>query len=221
MFQKNRLPACDHVVHVSHPAWVLVAYAPQKNDADYVRVACHEHEGGKAIMTFFSPLDAMIEAAYLANPPTEFFQHIFFDHFDPRIFANDHQGDIRLMLNIGYAASDHRIVVRKDKLVPIAEILTLKPDISRLPIALEIEDSTYKNYLDTRKRAGLFACEETLAMMVKQPWKDDALHKEVAWAIASIPEQVTYSDGLDINQVAMYDPEYKQWHFVSLDNEET
>jgi hypothetical protein len=54
---------------------------------------------------------------------------------------------------------------------------------------------------------------ETLESSMK--WGDPRLDQEVSLAMQNVPATCEAS-GADINQVAVYDLEAKQWHFVAL-----
>jgi hypothetical protein len=63
------------------------------------------------------------------------------------------------------------------------------------------------------EKAGLFAYAETLGSCMK--WDDQRPDQEVSLAVQNVPATCEAS-GADINQVAVYDLEAKQWHFVAL-----
>jgi hypothetical protein len=45
------------------------------------------------------------------------------------------------------------------------------------------------------------------------------LDQELAQVIASLPETVTHTDDLHINQIAVYDPEFRKWNFAAREEE--
>ncbi|HET6555447.1 MAG TPA: hypothetical protein VFG49_18105 [Dyella sp.] len=74
----------------------------------------------------------------------------------------------------------------------------------------EIDEVTFAEFSKLRERAGLFAWQETNAEILN--WTDTRLHG----AVARLVETVEFAPGdiPDCNQIAMFDPEFGQWHFV-------
>ncbi|WP_224080073.1 hypothetical protein [Cupriavidus laharis] len=64
-----------------------------------------------------------------------------------------------------------------------------------------------------RESAGLFAHEECHSRVLALDERQRMQH--VAWAVDSMPGTVPV--GCDINQMAMYDFEAAQWHFVPIE----
>lgn len=218
MIKINHAQKCDHIVHTSRPFWLAIAYAPTRGAPNNANVLCRNIDNGeKAMCAFFSRLDAMIEGVYASKLPTKIYRRIYVDNFDPRNFAADN-GAMKFLFFTGYAASEQRLVIRKNAPILITSEQTIHTDFHNLPFDLTVDEAIYEDYLKMRRDAGLFAVEETLDVINRQ-WDEDCLNVELAQAIARIPDTVVYTEDLKINQVAMYDPEFKQWHFVSLDDE--
>lgn len=209
---------CHHIIHTSRPFWITAYYAPRQGAAAYVNALCRYLSGSdKAFCGFFSRLDAMIEGAYTSEPPARIYHNVYADNFDFRdAYAVD--GELRFLFLTGYAAANHRLIMRKGAPVPIAHQQTIVADFSRLPFALSVDEEIYAAYLKVRADAGLFAFADTLEVINRQ-WDQQRLDKELAQAIASLPETVVHTDDLNIDQVALYDPEFRQWNFAALDDE--
>ena len=159
----------------------------------------------------------MIEGAYASAPPTRIYHNVHANDFDFRdAYALD--GELRVLFLTGYAAANHRLVMRKGAPVMIAHQQTVAADFSRLPFELTVDEKIYDSYLKVRADAGLCAFADTLDVINRQ-WDQHRLDQELAQAIASLPETVTHTDDLHINQIAVYDPEFRQWNFAAREEE--
>lgn len=218
MLNSDSGPACRHIVHTSLPFWITASYAPRPGAAGYARALCrYLSSREKAFCGFFSRLDAMIEGAYSSTPPAKIYHNVYANNFDFRdAYAAD--GELRFLFQTGYAASNHRLIMRKGAPVPIVHEQTIAADFSRLPFELTVDQEIYDAYLKLRADAGLFAFADTLEVINRQ-WDQDRLNKELAQAIASLPETIMHTDDLNIDQVALYDPEFRQWHFAAMEDE--
>lgn len=210
--------SCHHIVHTSRPFWITASYAPKPGAAGYANALCRYLSGSeKAFCGFFSRLDAMIEGAYSSNPPAKIYHNVHANNFDFRdAYAVD--GELRFLFLAGYTAADHRLVIRKGVPMPIAHPQTIAADFSRLPFELTVDEEIYDDYLKLRADVGLSAFADTLEVINRQ-WDQDRLNKELAQAIASLPETVVHTDDLNIDQIALYDPEFRQWHFAAMEDE--
>ncbi|PFH09733.1 hypothetical protein BCF11_2135 [Collimonas sp. PA-H2] len=210
--------SCRHIIHTSRPFWITASYAPKPGAVGYANALCRYLSGTeKAFCGFFSRLDAMIEGAYSSAPPAKIYHNVYANNFDFRdAYAVD--GELHFLFLTGYAAANHRLIMRKGAPVPIAHQQTIAADFSHLPFELTVDEEIYDAYLKVRADAGLFAFADTLEVINRQ-WNQHHLDKELAQAITSLPETVAYTDDLNIDQVALYDPEFRQWNFAALEDE--
>jgi hypothetical protein len=210
--------SCHHIIHASPPFWLTASYAPRRGSPSHAEALCLYLSGNeKAFCGYFSRLDAMIEGAYASAPPARIYHNVHANDFDFRnAYAVD--GELRFLFLTGYAAANHRLVMRKGAPVLIALQQTVAADFSRLPFELTVDEKIYDSYLKVRADAGLFAFADTLDVINRQ-WDQHRLDKELAQAIASLPETVAHTDDLPINQIAIYDPEFRQWNFAAREDE--
>jgi len=87
------------------------------------------------------------------------------------------------------------------------------PPARRDAIDLEIDQQGIARYERLREHAGLFAHADAHCLL--DAWTEQQRHQAVALAIQRMPG--TVPAGAQINQVALYDPEAAQWHFVPIE----
>lgn len=76
-----------------------------------------------------------------------------------------------------------------------------------------IRDEKTRKKIDLfHEKAGLFAYSKTLASSMT--WDDHRFGQKVSLAMQNVPTTCKASSS-DVNQVAVYDLEAKQWHFVA------
>ncbi|MQR00970.1 hypothetical protein [Glaciimonas soli] len=213
--QPSKIPPCGHVLHPDHPFHVLVTYQPQQGQPDHVRVMCEAMEDGSVISAYLSPIHALIDAAFSAKPPTTFYKHVPIQLFNPQEFITDFNGQLRFLFHCGYTAYDGKIIVRKNGhlggfgSLQIEEIHANDINNIEFKIDKDIPAAMKRVY----EHAGLFAYNETIENSSR--WTEQECQKEVYAAVERIGE--TVDAGFQYNQIAIYDPEFRQWHFVPLE----
>jgi hypothetical protein len=213
---KNKVPrrSCGRVFHTNPDMFVLVTFAPKPGAADYVRVSCYPTPEGDAMLTYLSPFDAWIEAAYDSKPGKPC-RVIDASTFDPREMVSNHGGKLNVGLHLGWAASDGRLLAKPSgDLVGYMALQTLAvaaADMENIEFTLNARNRKQIDLFD--EKAGLFAYSKSQAESMK--WDEQRLDQEVALALQNVPARCEASSA-DINQIAVYDLEGKQWHFVAL-----
>ncbi|MFC7419493.1 hypothetical protein ACFQNF_06330 [Iodobacter arcticus] len=69
------------------------------------QVACEDCEEGRAMISFLSPMDAILEAAYNSKPPSQIYQVLPIEQFDPRELIEYNSEQLIIFYHYGYAAS--------------------------------------------------------------------------------------------------------------------
>ena len=213
--QPSKIPPCGHILHSDYVFHVLVSYEPRKGEPNHVGVMCEPLPEGDSIVAFLSPINAMIDAAYAAKPPTKFYQHIPIQTFDPREFINDYDGTLRFAFHCGYAAYEEKIAIRKNGglggMVLLQTEVIQKNDINS--IDFKVDGEILEAIKRTYGYAGLFAYQETFTHVGR--WTEQRCQQEVYAAIQTVG--TTVDPSVEFNQIAIYDPEFRQWHFVPLE----
>jgi hypothetical protein len=91
--------------------FALVTFATKPGAANHARVMCYPTPEGHAMLTYLSPFDAWIDAAY-ASKPGKPYRVIDASTFDPREMVSDLGGKLNVGLHIGWAASDGKLLAK-------------------------------------------------------------------------------------------------------------
>lgn len=214
MINKTPRRSCGRVFHTNPSMFVLVTFKPKPGADNHARVMCYPTPEGDAMLTYLSPFDAWIEAAY-ASKPGKLYRVIDASTFDPREMISDLGGRLNVGLHLGWAAFDGKLLAKPSgELVGYMALQTLAvapADMEDIEFTLNAEN---RKQIDLfHEKAGLFAYSESLAASMK--WGEHRLDQEVALAMQNAPATCDASSA-DINQIAVYDLEAKQWHFVAL-----
>ena len=80
-----------------------------------------------------------------------------------------------------------------------------------IDLKIRADDTAHHRY--TREQAGLYAYTETFDRVLALD--ERSRKQQVGRAIANMPERTTVH--AQVNQLAMYDPEAAQWHFIPFE----
>ncbi|WP_454725469.1 MULTISPECIES: hypothetical protein [Cupriavidus] len=209
---------CGHVLHTSPALFLLVNYAPRQGQPNWCNALCEcVEEGnagsGDALSVHISPFDALLDAAFTSGPGKPY--HVVrAASFDPRPLIRSSGGKLHLNLHCGWAASDGRVMVRRRG--ALASICLMQTeDIAetrRDAIDVAIGADSMARYERVREHAGLFAHADSHGLL--ETWTEQQRHQAVGLAIQRMPGTVPVD--AEVNQVALYDPEAAQWHFVPI-----
>lgn len=211
---------CGHVLHTAPDLYILVSYQPRKWEPDYVRASCEylDHTDpakGSGLSVYLSPFDAHIDAAMLSTTSGRQYHTIHAAEFDPRELIQDNGGKFHYFMHCGWGASDGKLVTRrKGCFVTLCGIETIDvPPEHSDAIDIKIDRKDLERYSRMRESAGLFAHAECHSRVRSLSERERMQH--VACAIDSVPGTVPVT--AEINQMAMYDFDASQWHFVPID----
>jgi hypothetical protein len=84
------------------------------------------------------------------------------------------------------------------------------------PPRFEVDEIMLAEYSRFRERAGLYAWQETANNVSVWP----ELHQQAIAEHAIDSIELTRADPTVRGQLALFDPEFQQWHFVPYTNEE-
>lgn len=219
MQQRKPPRACGHVLHTEPDLYVLISYQPRDGEPNYCRASCEYVDGdnparGDGLAVHLSLFDAYLNATFISKPG-ESFHPIHAVEFDPRELIRNNRGQFHTFLHCGWAAHDGQLVMRrKGNLASLYGLSTsaVAPEVMAA-IDLMIDKNDLAAYDRMREKAGLFAHAESHAAFLKLD--ERRRQQAVALAIQRIPGTVDVDQ--EINQMAIYDPEAAQWHFLPID----
>lgn len=191
--------------------YLAVHYEPRPDCKNWGNVLCERHPEGKAICVYLSPIDAMLEAIFSSRPGKRF-QVIPARKFDPREFINDHHGRLALDVHLGWIARDGKLIARqsgKPVACAVHHEMQVPPEREN-HVAFAFEADTVAIFERLYQNAGLVGYKETFARA--QRWPRARRDRIVSNSIRRVS---TFAPaGTEYNQVAVFDPEFEQWHFV-------
>jgi hypothetical protein len=188
------------------PAYVVI----HEGDDGDVRVAGEQTEQGRAVLCFLSPIDAMIEAAhYTSLGPSH--RVMVASEVDRRLFRDTDGRGLIAEIHLGWPSLNGRILLRQCGI--LGRCTRTMHHWSRDPVTFEVDPIALANFAQYRELAGLFAWRETHTNLLT--WSDMRLQKVVARATESMELlRARPSDYSKCAQIALFDPEFEQWHIV-------
>ena len=190
--------------------WTLPAYVLLLKDSggDWC-IDAAQTELGRAVTCFLSPFDAIIEAAHLAkNGPS--YRVMAASEIDKNLFCDPDEEGLIADIHVGWPACDGRILKRPSG--AFGRSCTVMHHWAAYPPRFEVDAVMLAEYSQYRELAGLYAWQEAAANILS--WSERRIDLLAERALASI--ELTHSEPKDCKQIeiALYDPEFEQWHFV-------
>ncbi|MRT32148.1 MULTISPECIES: hypothetical protein [Herbaspirillum] len=209
-------PARRPVVQAALPLFVLVRHGA--GSAWPQQVLCEpvtsgEAAGTDAMVLYFSPLEASIDALWQDLPP-ERYQVLPVSAFTPDDLLRRHHGRLPVCLHLAWGAQDGCLAVRAQGgpvRISSASVAQVSAMTDTIPLA--ISHAELAGYARLWEDAGLFAHSETHARLLALSPQER--HRHAERALMRIPGKAL--PGQQINQLALYDAESAQWHFIALD----
>ncbi|BEV16054.1 hypothetical protein HBDW_28420 [Herbaspirillum sp. DW155] len=203
-----------YTVMAALPLYVLVRQYP----AGAGQVLCEpvmfgQASGSQAMVTYLSPFEASLDALWLGLTPQDY-QVLPAAAFSPDELIARHHGYLPYCLHMAWGAHDGCLAVRAQG-GPVRLSSTKVARVSERidTITLDIGLADLECAARLWECAGLFARCETEARLLRL--SPSERHRHAARAIDRVP--ATAASGQEINQLALYDADAAQWHFISLD----
>jgi hypothetical protein len=162
---------------------------------------------GNAATCFLSPFDAIMEAAHLARNGQSY-RVMAASDVDKNIFRDPDEKGLIADKHIGWPACDGRILARPGG--AFSGNCTVMHHWAVYPPRFEVDDLMLAEFSRYRELAGLYAWQETVAVILC--WPEARRYMLGGRVLASI--ELTHGKPKDCSQIAMFDPEFEQWHFV-------
>ncbi|AQV94902.1 hypothetical protein BJN34_13530 [Cupriavidus necator] len=187
------------------PAYVLVF---EDRDGDPCAVSSTT-EQDRAITCFLSPFDAVIEAG-LRTALGQRCQLFHASLLDGNLFRDADGAGFIADIHLGWPARDGCLLQAARGAV--GRYAREMHHWAGEPEGFEVDAVTFAEFSKLHERAGLFAWQETNAEVLH--WTDARLRGAEKRAV----ETIAFAQGgiADCNQIALFDPEFGQWHFVPI-----
>jgi hypothetical protein len=164
-------------------------------------------EQGQAVVCFLSPFDAVFEAAH-AVTRGRFYHVLPASEVDWRVFRDADRLGFIADIHLGWPSIDGSILLRPSG--RLGRGCRLMHHWARDPLTFEVDPIILAEYSRIRELAGLFAWQETHREVLN--WDSQRLYQIAERALGSI--ELLPRDAMGCKQVALFDPEFEQWHFV-------
>jgi hypothetical protein len=187
------------------PAWALTFI----DEEGFECIGKERTEAGPTTTCYQSPLDASIEAVYLGKFYRPHRVNVACE-FDIGAFLDERGHSLVAAMHIGWPAHDGRLLLHPDG--RLGRTCRLMRQSLGVPPTFEIDGPTLDAYHCWRERAGLFAWAETVRDV--RAWPLTWLHHVATKAVAMIQTQRVSDHWKNATQLAIFDPEFGQWHFV-------
>jgi len=187
------------------PAFVLTYQ--DKNGA--ACVATEKSKSGRTIVCFASLVDALIEVARFSQLGQQFHIHPA-QLVQPSAFEDADGLGLIANVHLGWPVLDNKLMLR-----PRGALARCSREMHhhlQNPSTFEFDPIVLGEIARLHEQAGLFAWRETLDCV--RDWEIDDLARVVVQALTSI--EFIHGDPSQCHQVALFDPEAGQWHFVPI-----
>lgn len=165
-----------------------------------------------AVRCHLSPVDALIEVVQMMQIGMEC-QVVPAAVLDHSHFKDAHGSGYRADMHLGWPACNGKLMLRfTGRLATYSRALTSHQAAEPSPPRLQADEDSLAEFSRLRELAGLFAWPETISQVMQ--WDPERLTGVVRRALDTI--DIGHGDASQVNQIAMFDPEFEQWHFVAL-----
>lgn len=195
-----------------YPANALQTYIIVSEDkSGESRLRIDDTPRARVIRCFVSPLDAMIEAMCLARSG-ELFSVMNISAISRDALRSDLGNRLHACVHYAWLGRGGVIPLR-----PGSEPAACGELIKRWPrgrlIRFELDSGTLKELDRVYEQAGLFAWRDTVRDIAH--WDPDKLRDTARFALDTMPTGA--HTNADVDQYAVFDPGFRQWHFVPRD----
>jgi hypothetical protein len=167
---------------------------------------------GRAVICHLSFLHALIEVAYRSSQGMQYFVHEA-SSADPHVFVNAEGTGLIAQLRLAWPAKNRKVVLAQDGNTATCARLLRHRASAGLPAHFEVDDEAMGQIDRLHERAGLFAWRDTCREVTQ--WSFERQKRALECALDSME---TVDAGLaECQEVALFDPEFCQWHFVPFE----
>ncbi|RDK03187.1 hypothetical protein [Paraburkholderia lacunae] len=158
---------------------------------------------------YLSPLDAAIEAACLTKAGRPH-RSMAASALDLGAFLGERDSELVAAMHVGWPAHNGVLLRHSDGRPGRCCRLMRQP--LGIPTTFEVDARTLAAYSASRERAGLFAWAETVREV--RTWPATRIRHVATKAVAAITSRCEADHWKTATQLAAFDPEFGQWHFV-------
>lgn len=170
-------------------------------------------DAGPTFVCYLSPFEAMLDMAR-KDDLVRGYRTIRLDSIRPEELTGAFPNGVSLKIICGFCARDMRLLegARDHFLMCYALQYPMRLAFQEDKMCIDFPEDVLREIDHLQEGAGLFAWQET-AQRIYAEWKEP----EISRALKSAVNQAERVRGLhagDMNQIALFDPDARIWHFV-------
>ncbi|MFL9990474.1 hypothetical protein PQR34_04870 [Paraburkholderia sediminicola] len=181
----------------------------QHGDDGKLRVAGSDTKAGPAVSCYLSPVHAMMDAAYWMYRGKRY-NVSEINMIAPETFATANGAALVAEVRLGWPAIDGKIVLESDDNIATCSRLIAHSIPDGVPPFFGPDEDALAQIDHLHELAGMFAWRDIYRDMLT--WDKARMERAVTCAIDSM--EVSTAKLADCQQIALFDPEFEQWHFV-------
>ncbi|SAL43013.1 hypothetical protein [Caballeronia telluris] len=190
------------------PVFVLV----RSREDGSLDTAASMTAGGRAVVCHLSFVHALIDLAYRSSQGMQYFVREA-NSVDPDVFANAEGSGLIAQLRLAWPAKNRKIVLAQGRNTATCARLLYHGTSTGFPARFEVDDEAMEQVDRLHERAGLFAWRDTYRELLQWPFERQKRTLECALKSMETAEARL----MECREAALFDPEFGQWHFVSLE----
>lgn len=166
---------------------------------------------GETLGCYVNSVTALVDATQMARAGRPGFGCGDAGTFDRHLFRSRDGKSLVADIRVGWPVRRRKIILRPGLgFASVTKRLRQCLQDGGMPLSFEVNEKTFA-WLDAiHERAGLYAWRETARAV--HSWTADRVAEVACRALESI--EVTVCDATLCDEVALFDPESEQWHFV-------
>jgi hypothetical protein len=191
------------------PTFVLT----EPDSGDRLQVVATRTTAGPAVSCYLSPLHAMITSVYFAGKGKDY-EVCHAGSISPDVFVNADGKALIAEVRLGWPAlDDGKIVFESEGNSATCSKVMIHSTPFGLPPVFELDPETLDQVERLHERAGMFAWRETYRDVFD--WDLERMRWAVKRAVDSL--KLSAADRMQCTHVALFDPEFLEWHHVPFE----
>jgi hypothetical protein len=184
----------------------------EPDESNNLLIAASRTAAGPAVSCFLSPIHAIVEARHWISRGKRYEVH-HAGTITPDTFVNADRTALMAQLRLGWPAlDDGKIVPELNGNTATCAKLMIHSVRSGLPPVFELDPETLEQVDRLHERVGMYAWREVYRNM--REWDKARMDWAATRAVKTM--EITTADEMQCTKVALFDPEFGQWHYVPL-----
>ncbi|EDZ97649.1 conserved hypothetical protein [Burkholderia sp. H160] len=166
---------------------------------------------GETLGCYVNSVVALVDATQMARAGRPGFGCGDAGTFDRHLFRSRDGKNLVADIRVGWPVYRRKIILRPGLgFASVTKRLRQRLPDGGMPLSFEVDENAFAWLDGIHERAGLYAWRETARAVLS--WKADRVAQAACRALKLI--EITVCDASLCDEVALFDPESEQWHFV-------